>query len=193
MKTWARQPGFTIVELLVVIVVIGILASISVVGYNGIQQRAKSAAWVNAVASWEKILHLYRADNGTWPNTGGYLVCLGDGFTAGDGYAADQCLWSNPAGIAASSSATINSGIASSVGSTPTVVLPEISTIDPTNSNREAYVRGVVYNYQAGGAAAPFIEYYLDEATAANGCLRNDSLEFDQYTGGEVRCRRYLQ
>lgn len=37
----ARPKGFTLVELLIVIVVIAILAAISVVAYNGIQTRAK--------------------------------------------------------------------------------------------------------------------------------------------------------
>lgn len=36
----ARRGGFTIVELLIVIVVIGILAAISIVAYNGIQNRS---------------------------------------------------------------------------------------------------------------------------------------------------------
>lgn len=36
-----KQRGFTIVELLIVIVVIGILAAITVVAYNGIQERAR--------------------------------------------------------------------------------------------------------------------------------------------------------
>ncbi|MDB5187043.1 MAG: Prepilin-type cleavage/methylation protein [Candidatus Saccharibacteria bacterium] len=42
-RMWAKnkkQSGFTIVELLIVIVVIGILAAISIVAYNGIQNRA---------------------------------------------------------------------------------------------------------------------------------------------------------
>lgn len=39
-----RNYGFTIVELLIVIVVIAILASISIVSYNGIQNRAKTTA-----------------------------------------------------------------------------------------------------------------------------------------------------
>lgn len=38
---WIKQKGFTIVELLIVIVVIGILAAITIVAYNGVQQRAK--------------------------------------------------------------------------------------------------------------------------------------------------------
>jgi prepilin-type N-terminal cleavage/methylation domain-containing protein len=36
-----KQTGFTIVELLIVIVVIGILAAITIVAYNGIQERAR--------------------------------------------------------------------------------------------------------------------------------------------------------
>lgn len=43
MKLSARNgSGFTIVELLIVIVVIGILAAITIVAYNGIQDRARS-------------------------------------------------------------------------------------------------------------------------------------------------------
>lgn len=38
-----RKSGFTIVELLIVVVVIAILAAITVVAYNGVQQRAKAA------------------------------------------------------------------------------------------------------------------------------------------------------
>jgi prepilin-type N-terminal cleavage/methylation domain-containing protein len=43
-KMWARkQTGFTIVELLIVIVVIGILAAITIVAYNGVQTRANQS------------------------------------------------------------------------------------------------------------------------------------------------------
>ncbi len=39
-----QQRGFTIVELLIVVVVIAILAAITIVAYNGIQNRAKASA-----------------------------------------------------------------------------------------------------------------------------------------------------
>ena len=46
---WAKRKGFTIVELMVVIVVIGILAGISTVAYNGAQQRARDTKRIHDV------------------------------------------------------------------------------------------------------------------------------------------------
>lgn len=43
---WVNRKGFTIVELLIVIVVIGILAAIVIVAYNGVQKRAADAKTV---------------------------------------------------------------------------------------------------------------------------------------------------
>ena len=59
--------GFTIVELLIVIVVIAILAAISVVAYNGIQTRARDNVRKADLSSIAKALELYRADFGEYP------------------------------------------------------------------------------------------------------------------------------
>lgn len=59
--------GFTIVELLIVIVVIAILAAISVVAYNGIQVRASDASKVQKINDIAKALEMYKADNGQYP------------------------------------------------------------------------------------------------------------------------------
>lgn len=64
-NAWARkQKGFTIVELLVVVVVIGILAAITVVAYSNVQQRSRDADRKADIATIKKMLLLYQADNG---------------------------------------------------------------------------------------------------------------------------------
>lgn len=57
-RSW--QAGFTIVELLIVIVVIAILASISVVAYNGIQDRSRAAKANSDLATLRKAIELAR-------------------------------------------------------------------------------------------------------------------------------------
>ena len=62
--------GFTIVELLIVIVVIAILAAISIAAYTNIQQRAKNTAIINAASQSLKMIEAYIAANGTYPAKG---------------------------------------------------------------------------------------------------------------------------
>lgn len=59
-----QQRGFTIIELLIVIVVIAILATISVVAYNGIQQRSRDAKRTTDIATIEKALHMWSIEGG---------------------------------------------------------------------------------------------------------------------------------
>ncbi|MFZ3009777.1 MAG: type II secretion system protein [Candidatus Microsaccharimonas sp.] len=57
------KTGFTIVELLIVIVVIGILAAITLVAYNGINNRAKTSAAASAASQAGKKIALYAVTN----------------------------------------------------------------------------------------------------------------------------------
>jgi len=58
-----RRHGFTIVELLIVIVVIGILAAITIVAFNGVQNKAKQAWAQSAVAQASKKIIAYAVQN----------------------------------------------------------------------------------------------------------------------------------
>ena len=59
--------GFTIVELLVVIVVIGVLAAITIVSYAGISSRANTATLQSDLDNASKILKMYYTMYSTFP------------------------------------------------------------------------------------------------------------------------------
>lgn len=102
-----RSQGFTIVELLVVIVVIGILAAVTVVAYNGIQQRARNAQTFAAARAYHNMLMRFAIDNGRYPT-----VAAGDiaaaGACLGDAYAGDMC-WANTIAESATLNTTLKS------------------------------------------------------------------------------------
>lgn len=64
--TISRQTitrGFTIVELLIVIVVIGILAAITIVAFNGVQNKAYDTSVQSNLSALAKKMELYKVDN----------------------------------------------------------------------------------------------------------------------------------
>lgn len=70
MQTLHKKAGFTIVELLIVIVVIAILAAISIVAYNGIQNRARASSASSALNQASKRLAIFAIDNSdSYPST----------------------------------------------------------------------------------------------------------------------------
>lgn len=89
-----RQKGFTLVELIIVIVVIGILSTIGIVSYNGAQQRARNASRLSAVTTAIEMVEvaLTRNSPSTIRGTLGYSSswwrgCIGSGYAdkSGDG------------------------------------------------------------------------------------------------------------
>ena len=75
---YKQQSGFTIVELLIVIVVIGILAAITIVAFNGVQNRANDTVVQADLAAIAKQFSLYYVDKGTYPNSTSELIAAAD-------------------------------------------------------------------------------------------------------------------
>jgi len=65
-----KLRGFTIVELLIVIVVIAILAAITIVAYNGVQQRANVSATQGNVTILQKKMEAFNAVTNAYPASG---------------------------------------------------------------------------------------------------------------------------
>ena len=126
-----QQKGFTIVELLIVVVVIGILAAIVTVAYTGISKTAHVASITSELKTWEKLFEAYRATNGHYPapsatpTTGGgpganvlSFYCLGTGFPAVSGTRYCYAYANVPYQVAESGGATLITEL-SEVGSPP--------------------------------------------------------------------------
>ena len=66
-SAYAEARGFTIVELLIVVVIIGILATISVVAYNSVRDKAEFASVQSDVANITKQLEVFKTTNDVYP------------------------------------------------------------------------------------------------------------------------------
>lgn len=107
------QRGFTIVELLIVIVVIGILAAITIVAFNGVRARASEAALKSDLNGGSKQLAVYNVENGSYPANGNDLT-KSEGTTFQYTYTAldnSYCLTATSTGTAKSFFISSTSGI----------------------------------------------------------------------------------
>ncbi|MGL5783071.1 MAG: type II secretion system major pseudopilin GspG [Plesiomonas shigelloides] len=63
------QAGFTLLEVMVVIVILGVLASLVVPNLLGNKERADQQKVVSDLTALENILDMYKLDNGQYPST----------------------------------------------------------------------------------------------------------------------------
>jgi prepilin-type N-terminal cleavage/methylation domain-containing protein len=76
----SKQKGFTIVELLIVIVVIGILVALVITTFSGIQRRARDTERQTDIKAIHGQVEAYYAQNGRYPT----LANINDDTWVGD-------------------------------------------------------------------------------------------------------------
>jgi prepilin-type N-terminal cleavage/methylation domain-containing protein len=162
--------GFTIIELLIVIVIIAILTAITVVAYNGIQGRAVAAKASATVDTYVKALEMYYIDNGHFPATGEDQICLGtaDNYPATDQLEEGQC--SGVSSIGDYVDEEFNQALSPYLSSTVDGSMPLV-TIAFTYGNLTA--RGIQYSIYDANNQVYALWYYL-AGDAVSSCYNKE-------------------
>lgn len=154
--------GFTIVELLIAIVIVSILASLSVVAYNGITAKSRDSLIAAKVRGVVNMVETYGAANdGKVPQAD--WACIGepDDFPAENGYTAEWCHQPYqeppiPNGSDHPINATVNAKFKTIVGQMPNSRIPEVDLGGGTK------YRGFMYDSSAvQNSGKPVVQYLV--------------------------------
>lgn len=88
-----REKGFTLVELLIVIVVISILAALVIVAYTNVQAKASYAHMRSDMETLKKELEIYKVNTGAYPDSQGCVNQSGQ-----TNYQSGWCGWDQGTG-----------------------------------------------------------------------------------------------
>lgn len=166
--------GFTIVELLIVIVIIGILSALIIAAYTGMQARANNGQTIAAVATYTKALRNHVTEHGKWPAAN--YVCMGE-YTGSCGQhsATTPSCASGLLHCYAGQSTTLNASLKPYYNNA-TITPPSLQlvTINVPTVGSVVY-KGAVVNISSETSAMAYIRYYLkgsDSPCGAPGGLR---------------------
>lgn len=183
----ANSGGFTLVELLIVIVVIAILAAMTMVAYNGLQNRAYSTKAAVIVDGYTKLIEIYRLDNGHYPlaevGSETSTICLGNptDYPANSVFDAGQCYTapsSDGSGlITTSATDDLDSLLEPYTKRLPSGELPVLKFTVPPGT---VGYRGVQYLVNAGSSDSVKFIYAL---LGRQSCARGTALYLEPLTG----------
>jgi prepilin-type N-terminal cleavage/methylation domain-containing protein len=158
-----RYSGFTIVELLIVIVVIGILAAITITAYNGVQSKARNTSTIQTARIYLNALALYLTDNNAYPTVNS-TICLGGTYKDYSADGVGDCGYVNQS-YRGSVDATFATQMKQYLGNR--TVLPNVSTTE-ISSFGDVMVGAFINNWNAmtlDGNPNPYYIMYNLEGT----------------------------
>lgn len=154
LKKNARSRGFTIVELLIVVVVIAILAAITIVAYSGVKNRASSASVLADINSSTKVLmNEATINSGTYPAVNP-VASSGSNTSVYKTYMVDGSSTINAFCLAVTNTAANTTYYTTNTNSTPTQGACPVVTNLATNPSFESSSAGVNWYKGPSGAAS---------------------------------------
>ena len=137
-KLVRNKSGFTVIEILVVILVIGIISTISIVVYGNIQKNAQTSKITSATRNFHQGIKLYALRNNTLPvvglKNGWNYMCLGrtEDYPANATFQSGECINGNSGTVTPHRfvSVEFNTELATTLGTTPSLETPIRSTND---------------------------------------------------------------
>jgi type IV pilus assembly protein PilA len=153
----SRRAGFTLVELMIVVAIVGILAVVAAVGYRAIIANSKTSEPRQVLGSIRLQQEAYKAETGSYADLGGAVsnLCPANGLSglkvgwnpacAGSNGATWSLLTVNPDGAVLFGYSTAANGTFTSIATSPTVSTIQFPSSLPgstTGAGYWAYAQG---------------------------------------------------
>jgi prepilin-type N-terminal cleavage/methylation domain-containing protein len=152
-KLQAKQGGFTLLELLVVITLLATLATAALVAYEGIGENANATAAANNIVLSESSIRNFRAVEDAYPNQWDNLANLGGQTSGGamDLLADDTKEFFGQYSVADTATDTVWQAVAASLNS---VGINELQTLQSTSTFGPGNVPNLAFNESNPNATA---------------------------------------